>query len=426
MPSQVLTSNSSRRLIQPPKVFRPLWTQSRYKGAYGGRGSGKSHAFAEMLVVRAATTKGFRAACVREVQKSLKNSVKLLVEDKIKSLGVGHLFTVLEAEIRTPGGGVIMFQGMQNHTADSIKSLEGFDVAWVEEAQSLSQRSLDLLRPTIRKPGSELWFSWNPNKPTDPVDILLRGETPPQDAVVIEVNYDSNPYLPDELKADLADDLRRDPDKFAHVWGGAYSLNSEARVFRNWSVDEFTTPHDAVHRFGADWGFAVDPTVLVRCHIDGRKLFVDYEAYEVGCEIDHLPRMFDAIEGARKFIIRADSARPETVSYMRRQGFRIVSAIKGQGSIEDGVEFLRSFDIVVHPRCVKVIEELTLFAYKVDQHTGDILPMLDDKNNHTIDALRYALEELRRSGYKPQQEQKKTSRDGYWPQARDDGDWKTV
>lgn len=425
-PSLATTSTSSRRLLQPPKVFKPLWQPKRYKGAYGGRGSGKSHAFAEMLVVRASTSKGFRAACVREVQKSLKNSVKLLVEDKIRSLGVAHLFEVLEAEIKTPGGGVIMFQGMQNHTADSIKSLEGFDVAWVEEAQSLSQRSLDLLRPTIRKPGSELWFSWNPNKPTDPVDVLLRGDSPPQEAVVIEVNYDSNPYLPAELKADLEDDLRRDPDKFSHVWGGSYSLNSEARVFRNWKVQEFEAPKDAVHRFGADWGFAVDPTVLVRSHIDGRTLYVDYEAYEVGCEIDHLPALFDKVDGARKFIIRADSARPETVSYMRRQGFRIVSAIKGQGSIEDGVEFLRSFDIVVHPRCVKVIEELTLFAYKVDPHTEDILPMLDDKNNHTIDALRYALEELRRSGYKPKEQQHKPKRDGYWPQARDDGDWKTI
>lgn len=424
-PASTLAS-SDRRPVNPPKIFKPLWQTKRYKGAYGGRGSGKSHAFAEMLVVKATTTKGFRAACVREVQKSLKNSVKLLVEDKIKSLGVAHLFTVLEAEIKTPGGGTIMFQGMQNHTADSIKSLEGFDVAWVEEAQSLSQRSLDLLRPTIRKPGSELWFSWNPNKPTDPVDVLLRGDKPPVDSVVIEVNYDSNNYLPAELKADLEDDRRRDPDKFQHVWGGAYSLNSEARVFRNWSIEEFETPSDAVHRFGADWGFAIDPTVLVRCHVDGRKLYVDYEVSQVGCEIDKTPALFDTIAGSRKFLIRADSARPETVSYMRRQGFKIIGAIKGTGSIEDGVEFLRSFDIVVHPRCKAVAEELTLYAYKVDDHTGDILPFLDDKNNHTIDALRYALEELRRSGYKPVAEPPRVKRDGYWPTDDADDDWKVV
>ncbi len=407
-------------------MFKPLWQQTRYKGAHGGRGSGKSHAFAEMLVIRATTSKGFRAACVREVQKSLKNSVKLLVEDKIKALGVSHLFEVLEAEIKTPGGGTIMFQGMQNHTADSIKSLEGFDVAWVEEAQSLSQRSLDLLRPTIRKPGSQLWFSWNPNKPTDPVDVLLRGDNPPTDSVVIQVNYSDNPHLPDELKADLEDDRRRDPDKFLHVWQGAYALNSEARVFRNWKVAEFDTAPDAVHRFGADWGFAIDPTVLVRCHIEGRTLYVDQEVWEVGCEIDKTPALFDRIEGARQWLIRADSSRPETVSYMRRRGFRITSALKGQGSVEDGIEFLRSFDIVVHPRCTKVAEELTLYAYKVDEHTGDILPVLEDKNNHTIDALRYALEELRRTGYKPKATAPKQRRDGYMPKAEADNDWVTV
>lgn len=422
-------SNSSRRELSVAAAFKPLWQRKRYKGAHGGRGSGKSHAFAEMLVVRAATAKGFRAACVREVQKSLKNSVKLLVEDKIKSLGVGHLFTVLEAEIKTPGGGVIMFQGMQNHTADSIKSLEGFDVAWVEEAQSLSQRSLDLLRPTIRKPGSELWFSWNPAKPSDPVDVLLRGESPPVDSVVIEVNWNDNPFLPAELKADLEDDRRRDPDKFLHVWEGHYSLNSEARVFRNWKIEPFDPPKDVVFRFGADWGFAVDPTVLVRCFIDGRKLYVDAEAWEVGCEIDKTPALFETIPGAKRSLIRADSSRPETVSYMKRQGFRITSAIKGPGSIEDGVEFLRSFDIIVHPRCRKVAEELTLYAYKVDDHTGDILPALDDKNNHTIDALRYALEELRRTGYRPQSEARKGPRDR-WDKAfagQEDGpSWRTL
>ena len=417
--------------LQAGRKFAPLLRPARYKGAHGGRGSGKSHFFAEKLVAKANSQLGLRAVCLREVQKSLKNSVKLLVEDKIRKFGLSDRFEILEAEIRTPGGGVIIFQGMQNHTADSIKSLEGFDVAWVEEAQSLSQRSLDLLRPTIRKPSSELWFSWNPNKPSDPVDVLLRGETPPSDAVVVEVNWDANPWLPDELKSDLEDDRRRDPDKFMHVWQGHYSLNSEARVFRNWKVEAFDTPADAIHRFGADWGFAIDPTVLVRCHVEGRNLYVDAEAWQVGCEIDHTPKLFDTIPGSRKFLIRADSARPETVSYMKRQGFKITQAAKGPGSLEDGVEFLRSFDIIVHPRCTKVADELTLYSYKTDQQTGEILPMLEDKNNHTIDALRYALEELRRSGFKPTAQVKRTSPGDRWAkrlERDEDGEasWKTA
>ena len=426
--SMASSASSSTDIIRTPRRLAPLLEPHRYKGLHGGRGSGKSHFFAELLVEEATLRKGLRAVCVREVQKSLKQSVKLLVEDKIRSMGVSHLFTILEAEIRTPGGGVIIFQGMQNHTADSIKSLEGFDIAWCEEAQSLSQRSLDLLRPTIRKAGSELWFSWNPNAPTDPVDMLLRGERPPTDGVVIALNYNDNPWLPDELRQEQEDDKRRDPDKWQHVWGGGYSLNSEARVFRNWKVEGFTPAKDAIHRFGADWGFAIDPTVLVRCHVEGRTLYVDHEAWEVGCEIDKTPALFDTIEGARKWIIRADSARPETVSYMRRQGFRISAALKGQGSVEDGVEFLRAFDIVVHPRCAKVINELTLYSYKTDQHTGEILPVLEDKNNHTIDALRYALEELRRSGFKPSEAATTPQRRGdYGARYSDAGNnWKTI
>lgn len=412
--------------IPTARVFAPLLSPARYKGAHGGRGSGKSHFFAELLVEDCVANPGLRAACVREVQKSLKNSVKLLVEDKIRGMGLAG-FEVLEAEIKTPGGGVIIFQGMQNHTADSIKSLEGFDRCWAEEAQTLSLRSLEMLRPTFRKAGSEMWFSWNPNKPTDPVDALLRGDMPPADSVVVEANWSDNPWLPDELRADLEDDRRRDPDKFAHVWGGAYALNAQARVFRNWKVEAFDTPADAVHRFGADWGFAIDPSVLIRCHVEGRTLFVDQEAWQVGCEIDKTPALFEQVDGSRKWLIRADSARPETVSYMQRQGFKIVGALKGPGSLEDGVEFLRSFDIVVHPRCENVAKELALYSYKIDPHTEEILPLLEDKNNHTIDALRYALEELRRSGYKPPKTapiQRQRSDYGHRPESADN--WKTA
>lgn len=421
--------SSTTLQIPTARVFAPLLGEARYKGAHGGRGSGKSHFFAGLSVEKCLLSSGVRIACVREVQKSLKNSVKLLIEDKIRAFGLVDQFQILDAEIRTPGGGVIIFQGMQNHTADSIKSLEGFDVAWVEEAQSLSQRSLDLLRPTIRKPGSELWFSWNPDQATDPVDVFLRGEHPPADAVVVEANYSDNPWLPDELRADLEDDRRRDPDKFAHVWGGGYQTASESRVFRNWRIADFDTPRDAILRFGADWGFATDPSVLVRGYVDGRTLYIDQEAWQVGCEIDRLPALFDQVQGSRQWIIRADSARPETVSYMRRHGFpRITSARKGPGSIEDGIEFLRSFDIVVHPRCKHVADELARYCYKTDPQTGEILPVLEDKNNHTIDALRYALEELRRTGYKPRDGARQTRpMDDYGDSDDDDADnWKVA
>ena len=383
--------------IQTPRWLIPFLQPSRYKGAHGGRGSGKSHAFAEMLVERCVMEKTY-AVCIREVQKSLAQSVKKLVENKIEAMGVGHLFEVQQAVIKAPHGGLIIFQGMQNHTADSIKSLEGYDVAWVEEAQSLSQRSLDLLRPTIRKPNSELWFTWNPSLATDPVDVLLRGEVPPPDSIVRQANYRDNPWLPEVLRDELEYDRSRDPDKFAHIWLGEYQRNSEARVFKNWRVEECEPPAGATFRFGADFGFSVDPSCALRCWIEGRNLYVDYEAYRIGCEIDQMPDLFLSMPDAEKWPMVGDTSRPETISYLRRHGFpKIQAAVKGARSVEEGVSFLQSYDIIVHPRCQHLIDELTLYSYEVDPQTFQVLPKLADKDNHLIDALRYACEGVRRA-----------------------------
>ena len=385
--------------IQTPRWAKPILDRenARYIGAWGGRGSGKSWFFAEWIIERCVMQKT-DVVCVREVQKSLKQSVKKLIENKIEELGISHLFEIQTAEIKCPHGGVIIFAGMQNHTADSIKSLEGFDIAWVEEAQSISQFSLDLLRPTIRKPGSQMLFSWNPRFDTDPIEGLLRGPGAPPDSIVVEVNYLDNPWFPDVLREEMEYDRRRDPDKYMHVWRGEYVRNSETRVFKNWTIEEFDAPPDAVHRFGADWGFASDPTVLVRCHIIGRKLYIDYEAYRVGCEIVDTPALFMSVPDAERWPMVADSARPETISHMRKNGFpKILAAVKGPKSVEEGVEWLKSFDIVVHPRCLHTIDELTLYSYKTDRDTSRVLPLLEDKKNHVIDALRYACEGARRA-----------------------------
>jgi phage terminase large subunit len=390
------------RITLTPQVapaFVPLLKPARYKGLYGGRGSGKSHFFAQLLVVEACSKPGTRAVCVREVQRTLAQSSKRLIEDKIRELGVQALFKITEREIQTPGGGVILFEGMQAHNSDSIKSLEGARIAWIEEAQTLSQRSIDLLRPTIRAEGSELWFGWNPQKATDPVDVLLRGEKLPPGARVLQVNWDSNPWLPQVLKDELEYDRRRDPDKFAHVWGGEYQRHSEARVFKNWKIEDFECLPEWILRQGADWGFSVDPSVLVQCAIVGRTLYVIHEAYRVGCDVDFLPDLFMQVPDAERWTTTADSARPETISYMKRHGFpKMVAAVKGARSLEEGISFLQSFDIVVHPRCRHTIDELTAYRYETDPLTGQVIPKLSDKDNHVIDALRYACEAARRAG----------------------------
>jgi phage terminase large subunit len=379
-----------------PRSRQPV----RYKGAFGGRGSGKSHFFAEEVVETMLKQK-VRIVCIREVQKSLDQSAKLLIEDKIDKFGLGQIFTPQKSIVKCDlNGSFCTFQGMQDHTAESIKSLEGYDIAWGEEAQSLSDRSLELLRPTIRKPRSQLWFSWNPDSEKDPVDRLLRKETPPN-AIVVQANWDNNPFLEDVLVQEKDYDLRRDPDRYAHVWLGEYRRNSEARVFHNWKVEAFDTPPTARFYFGADWGYAVDPTVLVRCFVDdaSRKLYVDQEAYKIGCELEDIPALFDQVPGSRRQTIIADSARPETISYIARKRFLIKPSKKGQGSVEDGIEFLKNYDIVVHPRCKHTADELAMYSWKVDKKTGDILPVLEDKHNHVIDALRYSVENLRRGAW---------------------------
>ena len=205
---------------------------------------------------------GLRAVCVREVQRSIADSVKKLIEDKIAALDAEWFFTITDAEIRGANGSLCIFRGMQNHTAASIKSLEGFHVAWVEEAQTISAKSLEILTPTIREPGSELWFSWNPENETDPVDQLLRA-APPDDAIVVRANYSDNKHFPPDLRTDMERDKRRDPDKYLHIWEGAYRVASEARIFRNFRSGDVSVPHNAVWFYGADWGFLVDPTAAV-------------------------------------------------------------------------------------------------------------------------------------------------------------------
>lgn len=342
--------------------------------------------------------------CIREIQKSLKFSAKKLIESKIRSMNANHLFDITQTEIRRLGGeGIIIFQGMQDHTADSIKSLEGFDTAWVEEAQSLSKNSLKLLRPTIREEGSEIWFSWNPDQPEDPVDDLFRGEKgAPDDSVVVKVNYYDNPFFPEVLLREMESDRKRmDPETFAHVWEGEYNVKSEAVIFSGkYIIDEFEPQEywgGPYH--GLDFGFANDPTAATRVWVADNRLYIEYEAGSTKLELDKTGRyMMDRIPGIEKYVIRADNARPESISYLKRQvgGLnRIQPVSKWPGSVEDGIAFMKSFEkIIIHPRCKAAVQEFRLYQYKIDKHSGDVLPVIVDANNHYIDSIRYGIDPL--------------------------------
>lgn len=390
----------NKRDIELPEAFRELFRPYRYKAFYGGRGSGKSHSMATALVLLSAQTP-LRILAAREFQKSIRDSSKRLLDDRIEALGLGRRYTSTETEIKASNGSLFLFAGL-GQNPDQIKSMEGIDIAWVEEADTISQRSLDILVPTIRKPASELWFAWNPRHATDPIDKLFRDGPRRDDALIRRVSYADNPWFPAVLDAERQWDLARDPDKYAHVWEGAYVSHSEARVFRNWRVARLEPPPGLRPYFGADWGFSADPTVLVRCILMDRLLYIDREAYRIGCPIDETAALFETVEGAggpAPWPITADSSRPELIAHLRHKGFRIKPARKGRGSVEEGVGFLRSLDIVVHPDCRHTIDELTHYSYVVDRLTGDIQPVLEDRHNHVIDALRYALEGVRRADY---------------------------
>lgn len=390
-------------IIPTPRWAVPLLAPVRYKGAKGGRSGGKSHHFAERMVECAAANPHFSGVCIREVQRSLRYSAKRLIDSKIRSLGLQHLFDIRDNEIRRRGGsGVIIFQGMQDHTADSIKSLEGFDVAWYEEAQRMSQRSMDLLLPTIRGPDSELWFGWNPDQADDPIEKLLVA-SPPADSVVVHVNFKGNPLRDAVVDAEAAEALKRDPDSYAHIWEGAYNTKSDDQVLAGkWAVDEFDpAPGWAGPYFGGDWGFSADPSTLIECYVNDDTLYIYSEQYAAGVETDQLPAFYGRNPRAVSHTVRADSARPENISYMNRHGYpKVVAVKKWPGSVEDGISRLRSFKrIVIHPECVHTIDEARLWKYKRDRLTGDVLPELIDKNNHTWDAVRYAMEPfIKRAG----------------------------
>jgi phage terminase large subunit len=254
--------------LETPRVFTPLLKPARYKGAWGGRGSGKSYFFADLLVEDCLAEPGngggagMRGVCIREVQKDLAQSSKALIESRLQTHGLTEAdgFKVFRDVIETPGDGLLIFKGMQDYTAESIKSLEGYKRAWWEEAQTASARSLSLLRPTIRVEGSELWFGWNPRRKTDPVDAMLRGAETPTGATVVKANWSDNPFLPSVLEQERQDCLRQTPEQYDHIWEGGYATVLEGAYFAQALAE--------CKRAGRIGKVPMDPLMAVRAYVD--------------------------------------------------------------------------------------------------------------------------------------------------------------
>ena len=376
--------------LKVANVYKPLWKNAKRRNyIYGGRGSGKSHDVAEYCLFRAYQSK-IKVLCTRELQNSIADSVYSLLKNKITDMKLDFFFTVYKDRIVGNNGSEFIFKGIHNNVSE-IKSMENISIAWLEESQSLSRESIDVIVPTIRAPGSILIFTFNPYKDNDPIYMEMKNAT--DDDLVIKANYSDNPWFPEELRLEMERDKKNDYQKYLWVWEGECLGLSDAQIFRGkYVIENFETPKNADFHFGADWGFANDPTTIVRSFIVGNDLYIDMCAGKVGCDLEDTPSLFNEVQGSSIYPIYADSARPETISFMRSKHYNVIAAEKWNGSVEDGIQYLRSFSCIhIHERCKAVAEEFDLYQYKVDRQTGEVLRVPVDKFNHYIDAIRYSL-----------------------------------
>jgi len=386
--------------LQIQTAFKPLFNPSRIMCYYGGRGGGKSWGIALALLVIGAQTKK-RILCTREIQGSIRESVHKLLCTCIDNNNLGTFYRITRDAIYGRNGTEFIFRGLK-HDPQTIKSLEGIDICFIEEAQNISNESYEVLLPTIRAKNSFIVIAFNPNLETDPTYTrwILNERN---DQTTIKVNYWDNKFFNKELRAEMEHQKELDYDDYLHIWEGECKRASDAQIFKNkYVVEDFDSPSSVTYYYGLDWGFSQDPTAVLRCFIVENDLYVDYEAGGRQVELDLTYKLIDTIPNAKDYVIRADSARPESISFVRRQGYKIESVHKWSGSIEDGIEHIRSFKkIHIHTRCMEVASEFVKYSYKVDRLSEDILPTIVDAHNHYIGALRYALQPMIKRKGKP-------------------------
>ena len=393
-----------------PDKFNVLFHPLRYKTFYGGRGAGKSHSIARALI-SLSYTKKLRILCAREFQASISDSVMTLLIDVIHSANLDPWFYITKNKIISHTGSEFIFKGLRFHIQE-IKSLEGIDLCWVEEAQSVSKESWEVLRPTIRKENSEIWVSFNTKSEKDPTYDQFVTKCPP-DGIAQKVLWSDNPYMPQTLEKERLAMKETDPEAYKNVWEGEPRVLSDAMIFNGkCEVMCFETPDDVRFFHGLDFGFGSDPTAGMRCFILDGNLFIDREAYGYHIELDDLREfLVDNIPTMESWPIKADDARPETISKLRKSayvnnplkpgekihvpGLNVKKAAKWSGCVKDRIDYLRSFKtIFIHEKnCPNMVFEYENYKFKTDTLTGEILPIPIDKHNHAWDAIGYSMDE---------------------------------
>ena len=394
----------------PPKLI-PIFSAPsvRYRSSWGGRGSAKTRSFALMTAI-----KGYMFAeagisglilGAREYMNTLSESSMEEINQAIRSVPfLSKYYEMGENYIRTKNRRVSYgFAGLR-HNLDSIKSKARILLCWVDEAETVSEIAWRKLLPTVREDGSEVWVTWNPEKRDSATSKRFRHEKIFDDltgeliGVGVEMNYSDNPWFPEVLEIERRQDqANQDDATYRWIWEGDYLELSEAQIFRNkYRVEAFDDElWKTAERlfFGADFGFANDPSTLIRSFILENTLYIEYEAFGVGVELDEMAQFYDSVPLSRNWPIKGDCSRPETISFLRRQGFNIEAAEKWQGSVEDGIAHIKGFEkVVIHSRCKHTLEEFRNYSYKKDRLTDEVLPIIIDKWNHGIDAIRYSLD----------------------------------
>lgn len=382
--------------VQLGEAFGPLFQPYRYKALYGGRGTAKSYGISTVLALISHQSRK-RIVCGRQFQNSIRDSSKSTIEGRIRALGIESEYGITHNEIvhkRT--GSRFTFVGLERNK-ESIKSLDDVDIFWIEEARNVSLASLEVLIPTIRKPGAEIWASWNPVLPDDPIDDFFRGAHPPRNSYVRRVTVEDNPWFYQTSMVDEMERLKKaNYRRYKHVWGGEYDELDDSRIFNNWSVGRMPISDKDRPYFGMDFGFSGDPSALMKLYVFEKEktVYISQEMYGRHTLRD-LPEMMGTVDEVRKYPIVCDNSRPEDIQFLRTKGFNCVASKKGSGSIKTGITWLLGYKIVIAPECVNMQNEARLYSWQTEKLTGKVLPVTCDNDNHGWDAVRYATEEVR-------------------------------
>ena len=378
--------------IKIPREFQPLFNKDwREAAVYGGRFSLKSHTVARILLIKARQNK-IRIACFREFQNSIADSSYQLLSDLIREYKLTDFQLTQNSIVNTITGSDFIFKGLWNNE-QSIKSIEGIDIAWVEEAQTVSEKSLEVLTPTVRKDGSQIIYTYNRLLEEDPVHKRLVMEGRPN-TLIINVNYDiAEKYgmLPKVIKDEIEDDKKNRPGLYKHKWLGE-PFSSERKIYKDWNIlDEM--PHEArLERYGLDFGYSNDPTAIVAIYKYNGGFILDEITYQKGLSNKQIADIFKNVDRA---LVIADSAEPKSIDEIKLYGINILPCVKGKDSVNQGIQYLQDQRISVTKHSHNIIREYNNYLWKVDKD-GKIVNVPEGGFDHAMDAARYGTD-----SYKP-------------------------